>query len=114
MGSKETSGKTPRHQPVLVEESLSLLAPERGGCYVDCTLGLGGHSEALLDRFSGARVLGLDRDPRALELASRRLEPFGDRFRSGLARFDELRERLVELGMAKVEGILADLGVSQN
>lgn len=112
MVSVGAHGKPPEHQPVLVEESLSLLAPDRGGCYVDCTLGLGGHTAALLERFPRVRVFGFDRDPKALELATKRLAPFGNRFQPKLARFDELQERLIELGLEKVEGILADFGVS--
>lgn len=100
--------------PVLLEETLDFLAPERrpGGLFVDATLGLGGHAEALLRRAPEARLLGLDRDPQALEMAARRLAPFGDRVRLEHAVFDRLDEVLAGLGIDRVAGILADLGVS--
>jgi 16S rRNA (cytosine1402-N4)-methyltransferase len=101
-----------QHVPVLLEETLGFLAPERGGLFVDATLGLGGHAEALLRRAPEARLLGLDRDPRALELAARRLEPFGDRVRLVHAVFDQLEQVLAGLGIERVAGVLADLGVS--
>jgi 16S rRNA (cytosine1402-N4)-methyltransferase len=102
----------PRHLPVLVEESLGFLDPARGGCYVDCTVGLGGHAAALLERFPSARVIGLDRDDRALGLAGERLARFGGRVRLANGRFDEIGQRLKELGVGRVRGVLADLGVS--
>jgi 16S rRNA (cytosine1402-N4)-methyltransferase len=98
------------HQPVMVEEAMTLLAPERGGLFVDCTVGLGGHAEALLSRSSEARLLGLDRDPQALAVAEQRLRPFGSRVRLVQARFSELE---AVLGGERLEGgALADLGVS--
>jgi 16S rRNA (cytosine1402-N4)-methyltransferase len=60
---------------------MALLAPERGGLFVDCTLGLGGHSAALLTANPAARVIGIDRDPEALRLAESRLQPFAERMR---------------------------------
>ncbi len=103
-----------QHVPVLLEETLGFLAPERrpGGLFVDATVGLGGHAEALLRRAPEARLLGLDRDSQALELAARRLEPFGDRVRLEHAVFDQLEEVLAGLGIDRVAGVLADLGVS--
>jgi 16S rRNA (cytosine1402-N4)-methyltransferase len=103
-----------QHVPVLLEETLGFLAPERrpGGLFVDATLGLGGHAEALLRRAPEARLLGLDRDPQALELAARRLEVFGDRVRLEHAVFDRLEDVLGRLGVDRVAGVLADLGVS--
>ena len=105
----------PRHVPVLLDRVVALLAPalERDGAVmVDATLGLGGHSEAVLTRLPAARVVGIDRDPAALELAGRRLEPFGDRFTGVHAVYDELREVLDELGLDHVDAVLFDLGVS--
>lgn len=105
----------PRHVPVLLDRVVALLAPalERDGAVmVDATLGLGGHSEAVLTRLPGARVVGIDRDPAALELAGRRLEPFGDRFTGVHAVYDELPEVLDELGLDHVDAVLFDLGVS--
>jgi 16S rRNA (cytosine1402-N4)-methyltransferase len=103
-----------QHVPVLLEETLGFLAPERrpGGLFVDATVGLGGHAEALLRRAPEARLLGLDRDPQALELAARRLAPFGDRVRLEHAVFDQLEAVLGRLGIERVAGVLADLGVS--
>jgi 16S rRNA (cytosine1402-N4)-methyltransferase len=102
----------PRHLPVLVEEALGFLEPARGGCFVDCTVGLGGHTAALLERFPAVRVIGLDRDHRALGLAAERLSGFGDRVALAKGRFDEIGQRLKELGAGRVRGVLADLGVS--
>lgn len=103
-----------RHVPVLLGETLDLLAPERrpGGLFVDATLGLGGHAEALLRRAPEARLLGIDRDPQALEHAARRLEPFGERVQLRHAVFHQLEEVLAGLGVDRVAGVLADLGVS--
>ena len=105
-----------QHLPVLVAETLDLLAPERrpGGWFVDATLGLGGHAEALLARAPEARLLGLDRDPQALERAAERLAVFvgGDRVRFAHANFQDLEAVLERSGVGKVSGVLADLGVS--
>jgi len=105
-----------QHVPVLVAETLDLLAPERrpGGWFVDATVGLGGHAEALLTRAPEARLLGLDRDPQALERAAERLAPFADRVRFEHANFHELEAVLERLGGFEegVSGVLADLGVS--
>ncbi|MEE8522795.1 MAG: 16S rRNA (cytosine(1402)-N(4))-methyltransferase RsmH [Thermoanaerobaculia bacterium] len=102
----------PRHLPVLVEEAIGFLDPARGGCYVDCTVGLGGHTAALLERFPAVRAIGLDRDDQALGLAAERLAVFGDRVTLANGCFDELGRRLKELGIGRVQGVLADLGVS--
>lgn len=102
----------PRHVPVMVSECLAFLAPGRGGLFVDATLGLGGHSEAMLEAAPEARVLGIDQDPTALALAVRRLERFGGRFEAVLGSFFSLRDLLEERRIATIAGILADLGVS--
>ena len=84
---------TPRHVPVLLDRVVALLAPaldHHGAVLVDATLGLGGHSEAVLQRLPGARVIGIDRDPAALELAGGRLATFGDRFTGVHAVYDEI------------------------
>lgn len=104
-----------RHVPVLLARCLELLAPALGGpgaVMVDSTLGMGGHTEGVLRAFPQARVVGLDRDPQALELASRRLAPFGDRFTAVHAVYDEVRAVLDGLGIDLVQGVLMDLGVS--
>ena len=100
------------HRPVLLRETIGLLAPERGGLYVDCTLGLGGHSEAILQAAKKARVIGIDRDDEALELARKRLTRFGSRFRAVHADFRDITRVLAKAKVKSVDGILADLGVS--
>jgi 16S rRNA (cytosine1402-N4)-methyltransferase len=96
----------------LLIETVRLLAPERGGLFVDATLGLGGHSEAILEAAPDTRVLGIDRDREALRLASERLSRFGPRFRAAHANHREIRRVLEEAGESEPAGILADLGVS--
>ena len=100
------------HRPVLLRETIELLAAERGGLFVDCTVGLGGHSEAILQTSSDAQVLGIDRDEEALRLARERLAEFGGRFRAIRADFRELTRVLATAEVKAVRGILADLGVS--
>ena len=101
--------------PVLLGESLEWLAPGRGGLFVDATVGLGGHSEALLQASPDVQLVGIDRDPQALERAGRRLAPFGSRVRLVQANFHHLDRALSGLGVPGVRsiaGVLADLGVS--
>ncbi|WP_413100669.1 16S rRNA (cytosine(1402)-N(4))-methyltransferase RsmH [Streptomyces sp. Inha503] len=103
------------HVPVMLQRCLDMLAPalaQPGAVVVDCTLGLGGHSEALLRDFPEARLIALDRDPSALRLAGERLAPYGDRATLVHAVYDELPEVLDRLGVPRVQGILFDLGVS--
>jgi len=103
------------HIPVLLERCIELLAPALtapGAVVVDATLGLGGHSEALLERFDRIQLVGLDRDRHALALAGERLERFGDRVHLVHTVYDELPAALDTLGIARVAGILFDLGVS--
>jgi 16S rRNA (cytosine1402-N4)-methyltransferase len=103
------------HEPVLLERCLALLAPalERPGAVaVDATLGLGGHSEAMLQRFPQMRLVGLDRDPEALARSGQRLAPFHERTTLVHAVYDELPDVLADLGIANIDGILFDLGVS--
>jgi len=98
------------HVPVLLEETLELLAVRPGGLWVDGTLGLGGHAEAVLRATApDGRLLGLDRDEEALERARARLVPFGARVRLEHADYRELPARL---GDERASGILLDLGVS--
>lgn len=106
---------TPHHVPVLLDRVVALLAPclqEAGSVLVDATLGLGGHTEAVLTRCELARVVGIDRDPDALEIAGARLAPYGDRFTGVHAVYDELPEVLDDLGLDAVDAVLFDLGVS--
>jgi len=100
------------HRPVLLRETIELLAAERGGLFVDCTVGLGGHSEAILQASRDAQVLGIDRDDEALELARKRLVRFGSRFRAVHADFRDITRVLAIAEVKHVRGILADLGVS--
>ena len=102
---------TPLHEPVMVPEVLAHLEPAHGGLFVDCTVGLGGHSRALLD--AGAdRVLGLDRDTTALARAADALSAFGDRVELVHADYRDLPRVLDARGVDSVAGVLADLGVS--
>jgi 16S rRNA (cytosine1402-N4)-methyltransferase len=100
------------HRPVLLRETIEGLAVERGGLFVDCTVGLGGHSEAILQASSDTQVLGIDRDEEALRLARERLAEFGGRFRAVRADFRELTRVLARAEVKAVRGVLADLGVS--
>jgi 16S rRNA (cytosine1402-N4)-methyltransferase len=100
------------HRPVLLKETLKFLVPERGGLFIDCTVGLGGHSEAILNSSEDTRVLGLDLDPAALAYSRQRLASFGDRFRAFQANFREVLDVLSRAGERDANGILVDLGVS--
>jgi 16S rRNA (cytosine1402-N4)-methyltransferase len=110
-----TDDAATRHTPVLLQRCLDLLEPALaadGAVMVDSTLGMGGHTEGVLRAFPHVRVVGLDRDTQALELAGRRLAPFGDRFTPVHAIYDEIGDVLERLGIAQVQGVLMDLGVS--
>jgi len=104
-----------RHLPVLRERVVDLLAPALqapGSVLVDATLGMGGHTEAVLERCPSAVVVGIDRDPEALALAGERLAGAGERFRAVHAVYDELPQVLLRLGLERVQAVLFDLGVS--
>ncbi|MFN2539407.1 MAG: 16S rRNA (cytosine(1402)-N(4))-methyltransferase RsmH [Mycobacteriales bacterium] len=104
----------PAHVPVLLDRCVGLLAPallSDHDVVVDCTLGMGGHAEALLSR-TPARLVGLDRDPEALRRSTARLAPFGERVTLVHAVYDALPQVLRDLGLQTVQGILFDLGVS--
>ncbi len=121
---KKLSAKTPRsgfvarapaheyHSSVLLAETMESLAPAPGRLIIDGTLGGGGHSEALLA--AGARVIGIDQDPDAIAYASRRLAIFGERFTAVQSSFAKVSEALDPLGVALVDGVLLDLGVSSH
>ena len=100
-----------RHEPVLLDEVVSLLAPARGGTFVDCTTGLGGHSHALLEG-GATRLIALDRDESALRAAAERLASYGDRVELVHSDYREIGSVLQQRGIDGVDGILADLGVS--
>ncbi|GJF05642.1 16S rRNA (cytosine(1402)-N(4))-methyltransferase RsmH [Pseudonocardia sp. D17] len=104
-----------RHVPVLLPRVLELLGPALAGrpaVVVDATLGLGGHSAALLAAHPELTLVGLDRDPHALELAGRRLVAFADRTHLVHAVYDRIADVLAELGLPGADGVLFDLGVS--
>src|SRR5687767_15485042 len=95
----------------MVAEVLEHLEPSRGGVFVDCTVGMGGHARAVLEA-GAARLIGLDRDPAALQLAGEALKPFGDRVTLVHSDYRRLAAVLDERGVAAVDGVLADFGVS--
>ncbi|HHV22604.1 MAG TPA: 16S rRNA (cytosine(1402)-N(4))-methyltransferase RsmH [Propionibacterium sp.] len=104
-----------RHVPVMLSRIVDLLAPALtapGAVYVDCTLGLGGHAEAILDRCPHAHLIGIDRDPQALAHARERLAAYADRVSFAQAVYDELPQVLADHGRPRVQAILADLGLS--
>jgi 16S rRNA (cytosine1402-N4)-methyltransferase len=110
---EESVMRGPVHEPVLLQEAVEWLRPRRDGVYVDATLGPGGHAELILETLPEAgRLVGVDRDPRALELASERLRRYGDRFLALHGDYRELPQLLRQNGIFAVEGVLADLGIS--
>ncbi|MEO0027255.1 MAG: hypothetical protein RL716_586 [Actinomycetota bacterium] len=103
------------HDPVLLERAIELLGPSLttdGAVLVDGTLGLGGHSEAFLERFPNITLVGIDRDPSALALAGERLQRFANRIHLVHAVYEEILDVLDELEISAANGILLDLGVS--
>lgn len=103
------------HTPVLLERCIELLGPaltRPGAVFVDATLGMGGHSAGILERFPDVTLVGLDRDPEALAIAGERLERFGDRVHLVHTVYDGIREAIEGLGFEAVDGVLFDLGVS--
>jgi 16S rRNA (cytosine1402-N4)-methyltransferase len=103
------------HEPVMLERTLQLLAPalaSERAVLVDCTLGLGGHSEAFLKAFENLTVIGIDRDLVALDLAGKRLEGFGSRVNYFHGTYEQIPEALAEFGFSEASAILMDLGVS--
>ena len=106
---------TPSHVPVLLDRVVALVAPalqQPGSVMVDATLGLAGHTEAVLERCPQARVVGIDRDTHALDRSRERLAPYGERVTFVHAVYDEIGEVLAEQGLDHVDGVLFDLGVS--
>jgi 16S rRNA (cytosine1402-N4)-methyltransferase len=102
------------HEPVLLKETLELLAPQRGGLYVDATVGGGGHAEGILAASEDSRLLAVDRDADALDRARQRLERFGDRVCFEHAPFSAVPDLLPEGWRGRVDGVLADFGVSSD
>src|SRR3954464_8117946 len=114
----DVSSGEPNHVPVLLDRVVALVAPalrhpdRDRTLLVDATLGLGGHTAAVLDRCPQAHVIGIDRDTHALERSRERLAPYGERVTFVHAVYDEIGEVLEELGHSHVDGVLFDLGVS--
>ncbi len=101
------------HSSVLLNEVIHYLQPKDGGRYLDCTCGLGGHTEGLLNVCGPTgRMLGIDRDPRAIELAQGRLAPFGDRVEIVEGNFSDVSDYCGATDFTPVDGVIADLGVS--
>jgi len=97
------------HIPVLLDEVLLVFADLEPGQFVDCTLGYGGHSEAILKNFPEVTLVGIDQDAEAIAFSTKRLAPFGERFSTLKGRYSE---RIAEIDFSKTTGILADIGVS--
>jgi 16S rRNA (cytosine1402-N4)-methyltransferase len=112
----DEAGLTPEspHVPVLLKETLDGLRVREGGVYIDGTVGAGGHASAILEQAKGVRLLGLDVDPTALEIAGRRLLPYIEQGRARLVRsnFSDLDSVAESEGFAPASGVLLDLGVS--
>ncbi|MBF6598959.1 MAG: 16S rRNA (cytosine(1402)-N(4))-methyltransferase RsmH [Dehalococcoidia bacterium] len=104
-----------RHTPVMLEEVIAALNVRAGGRYIDCTLGGGGHAEAILERSQpGGVLLGIDADAAAIDRASERLAPYGDAFRAVRANFREVGDICAQLQFVPVNGVLLDLGLSSD
>lgn len=100
------------HQSVLLDECISVLDTAKGGLFVDATLGLGGHSEGMLEASTDSCVIGIDQDQAALSLAVERLTRFGSRFTPAQSNFSAIEDVVRDAAIGKPDGILADLGVS--
>jgi 16S rRNA (cytosine1402-N4)-methyltransferase len=112
MGSTSEADRLP-HYPVLYNEIIHALRPADRGFYVDCTVGAGGHAWGILQESTpGGRLLGLDLDPAALEIARKRLAPFGSRATLVRASYTSLKQQLHRLEWKDVDGVLLDLGLS--
>jgi 16S rRNA (cytosine1402-N4)-methyltransferase len=111
MDNQEGASRS-EHTPVLTQEVVQYLTTGRGGTLVDGTVGLGGHAEALLLADPDVRVVGIDRDPHALERARARLRCFGERVSLVHGNYADIGEHLARLGLGSVDGMLLDLGVS--
>lgn len=104
---------TAYHAPVMVGEVLAHLRPERGGWFLDATLGGGGHAEAVLEAGPGVRLIGVDRDPDALTAAGERLKRFGDRVQLVRANFAAAHQA-ADIADGALTGALLDLGISSH
>lgn len=112
-GSPVSKTQRSPHLPVLLEETIRFLEPVDGGIYLDCTLGLGGHAERILQECGpSGRVIGFEWDADALAFARKRLKTFGERFTAVHRNYSEVKKGLTALGIKKADGLLLDLGVS--
>lgn len=105
----------PKHVPVMLERCIALLAPaisRPNAVVIDATLGLAGHSIAMLEQFPNLRLIGIDRDEKALAISRERLANYSERITLVHAVYDEISEVLSDLGIPSVDGVLFDLGVS--
>src|SRR5438552_6998959 len=101
------------HEPVLLQEIVEFLRPNpEDGTFVDATVGAGGHARALLERYPRARLLAIDRDPGAVEIARQSLRDFEERVTFVQGRNEKLIDILKQSNIAAACGLLADLGVS--
>lgn len=101
------------HEPVLLAETIEILAPAAGRIYVDATLGMGGHARAILEKCGpDGQVIGFEWDREALTLARKNLAPYGNRIRFLHKSYAEIRQGLTELSVDRVDGLLLDLGLS--
>ncbi len=100
------------HTPVLLDEVLEWLQIKPDGVYVDATAGAAGHSAAIAARLSSGRLISLDRDAQALQIAQEKLRHYANRVTLVRSPFSRIAEAVQGLGIAKVDGVLADLGVS--
>jgi 16S rRNA (cytosine1402-N4)-methyltransferase len=111
--TESLKGPDAEHIPVMAKEALDLLQCKPGGIYVDATVGLGGHSQAILEKIQpGGMLIGIDRDKESIEKAYARLKPFGEGFRLFHDNYKNLPLILNNLAVNSVDGILLDLGVS--
>ncbi|MBI5535300.1 MAG: 16S rRNA (cytosine(1402)-N(4))-methyltransferase RsmH [Deltaproteobacteria bacterium] len=102
----------PEHVPVLKRETIEAIGPQSGGLYVDATFGAGGHTQALLEAAPGATVIAIDRDRDVLLRTAERLSQFGERLRVIHGKFGDIAQLLQQAAVGKVDGIMADLGIS--
>ena len=115
VASGDSAASTPvafRHEPVMLDEILTVFSTVEAGVVVDATVGGGGHSHAILEAHAGVSIVGLDQDPAALDAAGARLAEFGDRVVLRRARFDQMTAQLAHIGVDSIAGFLFDLGVS--
>src|SRR5215217_7345823 len=111
--SPDVMKRETRHIPVLLDEVLDVLEPRPGKVIVDCTLGLGGHSAAILERVRpGGKLIGIDFDPANIALARAKLEAVGGEFELFHNNFAALPTVLAQAGVERVDGVLADVGVA--